>query len=116
MDEQSNSTSKKDGKHSHNKLEGNTSLTLLWRILSWPLALLPNSCVTGGVQFVSAKLRDEENLHPDGPCLQQFRLHNLLPDRFDHFFQMEPDVAPVQVRLLRGNEGGREAIWWNGWQ
>jgi hypothetical protein len=55
------------------------------------------SCVTGGIHFVSAKLRDEENMHPDGTCFQQYKLHELLPDHYDHFFQMEPDVAPIQV-------------------
>lgn len=70
------------------------------------------SCVTGGIELLGAKIPDELNVHPDGPCIQQFRLHELLLGRYDHFFQMEPDVAPIQdywmdeiVKESNDNEG-----------
>jgi hypothetical protein len=56
-------------------------------------------CFTGGIEFLSAKLTDRQNLHPDGPCLQHFWLHEKLRGKFDHFLQMEPDVLPIQVRF-----------------
>lgn len=30
-----------------------------------------------------------------------FKLQTLLSGKYDHFFQMEPDVIPIQVSLLK---------------
>jgi len=54
------------------------------------------------IDFLSAKLTDAQNRHPDGPCVQHFKLHHLLRGKYDHFFQMEPDVLPIQDDWLDG--------------
>jgi hypothetical protein len=61
------------------------------------LPVQTRACVSSGVQMMSAYLTPAENVHPDGPCIQHYRLHQILSATFDHFFQMEPDVTPIQV-------------------
>ena len=61
----------------------------LFEFVMFPAALCPLRCFSQ-MYFLSARLRDEENGHPEGPCMQHFKLHTWLRGKYDHFFQMEP--------------------------
>ena len=75
--------------------------------------------------FISANLADDEDAYPVGPCFQHWKTFDVLRNwthdasvmMFDHWFQFEPDVTPIQrgwgselVRLASANKDCFE--WW----
>ena len=71
-------------------------------------------CFDLGIQFVNARLPSEKNGHPAGTCWQFYATFSRLEREFNHWFQLEPDVWPVQAgwldevaSLARNNLGGR---------
>jgi hypothetical protein len=70
--------------------------------------------------YVSAKLAADEDAYPTGPCLQHWRAFDFLQrrgEKFDHWFQFEPDVTPIRrgwgtelARLALANQNCSE--WW----
>ncbi len=71
---------------------GKPALTSLWESLG-PL----QRCFPGGVHYISANLTDEQNVYPTGTCVQFYDAFAVLRRlRFDHWFQMEPDVFALR--------------------
>ena len=54
-------------------------------------------CFRGGVLYLSANLKKDENFHPNGPCLMFYKLFPSLANLgFNYFFVVEPDVLPIR--------------------
>ena len=56
------------------------------------------NCFNSDAKFISSDLSEIEDKYPRGPCLQFWRSFEILKElQYDHWFQYEPDVFPIQV-------------------